>query len=157
MAGDSREFFDGEAPRYAISPKLEVALKFHDRAAGVVAVNSVNSTGVKAEGTQAGLQIGDIIASQKRVSPIEKSITEAKTCFDEGGPGVAAHYPINTKATLTLEGLYGCFGGGAKVSRVVADGGRDKGRQAILEITDGGPCGTLGEGEVIQSRYGLSS
>ena len=70
---------------------------------------------------------------------------------------MAPHNAVDTQASLSLKSLYCGSRGGTKGSVAVAEWGRHKARQTILKITDGRPCGTLNEGKVAQSRYGLSS
>ena len=70
---------------------------------------------------------------------------------------MATNNAVNTKSALALKGLDRCSRGGPKGTGSIAEWRRDYTRQAILEITDVWPRGTLGEGEVVQSRYGLSS
>ena len=70
---------------------------------------------------------------------------------------MATHDAVNTESSLTLKGLYGCACGRAEGAGLIAKHRRDEARQAILEIADVRPCGTLKKGKVAQSRYGLSS
>jgi hypothetical protein len=70
---------------------------------GGIAEDPIDSTGIEAKLAEPALNIGHVIALQHGDTPIEESVTEAKTCLYQARPGLPTANTVNTKPALGLK------------------------------------------------------
>ena len=78
---------------------LEVA----KRDLGPVTEDCIHAARVEAEGRQAVLQVGDIIATEHRQPEVEQPVTEAVARSDQRQPGLEVADPVSGKVALFLK------------------------------------------------------
>jgi hypothetical protein len=84
------ELANGGAAGYPVDGHPGIALELTERGRGEVSEDPVHPTSVESEGTEALLQLSNVLASDHRSSPIQEAVAQAPACLDQGRPGLWA-------------------------------------------------------------------
>lgn len=112
--------------------------------------DAIDPTGVEAQGSEAELQLGDVVASHHRGPETHESVAEAELRFHQSRPGRSVADPIAGESRLDLEVGDGRFGGSTELAGGVGDV-LSGGAKTPLEIGDGRTAGSDAEGQGRQS------
>jgi hypothetical protein len=82
------------------------------------------------------LQLGDVIASDHRSSPIQEAVAQAPARLDQGRPGLWTTDPIDTQTSPVLEGFDSCSGTVCEVALGIHGTGKAKCLQPSLDINN---------------------
>jgi hypothetical protein len=82
-----------------------IALELTERGRGEVPEDPVDPAGVESEGTEALLQLSNVIASDHRSSPVQEAVAQAPACLDQRRPGLWTTDAIDPQTSPVLEGL----------------------------------------------------
>ncbi len=99
------ELADGGGAGNPIDGYSGIALELTERGRGEVSEDPVDPARVESEGTQALLQLSNVIASDHRSSPIQEAVAQAPACLDQRRPGLWTTDPIDPQTSPVLEGL----------------------------------------------------
>ena len=82
-----------------------IALELTERGRGEVPEDPVDPAGVESEGTEALLQLSNVIASDHRSSPVQEAVAQAPACLDQRRPGLWTTDAIDPQTSPVLEGF----------------------------------------------------
>ena len=124
-----------------------VALELGQAPGRGVAEDAVDPAGVEAEGAQALLEVGHVVAALHGGAPVQEAVTEVEAGLDQGVPGLVAADAVDPDAPDVLEGLDGGPGPGAEDAVGVDAGAGQDGGQAVLDVRDRLAAVPEGEGQ----------
>ena len=93
------------APAIPSTGTSGIALELAQRGRGQVPEDPVDPAGVESEGTEALLQLGNVVAPDHRGSPVEEAVAQAPTCLDQRRPGLWTADAVDPETSPVLEGL----------------------------------------------------
>src|SRR5207248_808902 len=93
-------------------------------------------TGVEAEGAEAALELGDVVAPQRRRRVVQQPVTPLVAGLDQRRPGLGPADAVDAEAPALLERTDGGLGPGAEGPGTVVAGVVAGGAQPGLEIPD---------------------
>jgi hypothetical protein len=113
-----------------------IALELTERGRGEVSEDPVDPASVEAEGTEALLQLSNVIASDHRSSPIQEAVAQAPACLDQGRPGLWTTDAIDPQTSPVLEGFDSCSSTVLEVALSVRGTNETKCLQPSLDISN---------------------
>ena len=130
------QLLEGGAADDAVDGEAGVALELIEGPYGGVPEDPVDPARVEAQRAQALLQLRHVVAPQHGSPAVQEAVTDPKTGFDQGVPGLRAADAVDPEAAQALEGLE--RGAGARAEDAVGVDGRAReyGGQAVLHVGD---------------------
>ena len=103
---------------------------------GGLAEDAIHPPGVEAQGAQAALEVGDVVAPEERGGVVEEAVAQAVAGLDQGGPGLGPAHAVAPQAPLVLEGPHRLLAGGAEDPQLVGRAVEPDRGEASLEVAD---------------------
>jgi len=103
---------------------------------GALAQDPVDAAGVEAEGAQPSLQVGDVVAPERGIAPVEQPVAEAIPGLDQCRPRLLPADPVDAQAARGLEGATRRLGPVVEASSRIARRVEPDGGEPPLEVTD---------------------
>src|ERR1019366_5982153 len=120
-----------------VCDESEVPLEFGKSDVSAVSEDSVHASGIEPQSAQTSLHLGDIVALQHGNTPIQETVTKAKTGLHETRPRLATADAVYAQSSLSLKLLHG-------LNRSRTEGAR--GIRAVLEAEPAEPFLQVGDG-----------
>ena len=124
-------------PHTTVGLEAVLALELAQRGLGLGAEDPVLATGIETERVEPTLKVDHVVAAQHRRTRVEEAIAEAVAALDQRAPGLGAADPVEAQAALGLELAYGRER--LRAEDAIERDGITTAREALLEITNGGP------------------
>ena len=144
---EAEQLAQGGAADDAVDGQAGVALELAQGAHRGVAEDAVHPPGVEAEGAQALLELGHVVAPEHRGPAVQEAVAEPETGLDQGVPGLGAADAVDPQPPPVLEGLDRGPGGRAEEAVGVDGRARQDGGQAALDVGDRVAAVPDGEGQ----------
>jgi hypothetical protein len=150
---------DSRGSSCCIDTQTEISLKFSQCMCGEIAKDTVDPSCIKAQRTEATLELRHIITAHHWVSSVEQAIPEAQTSFDERAPGGFTHDAIDSEASKALKLLNSGAGRWSEAPGLISERCGNAGSQPCLKVDDSLAHASLGKGQgpVAHARWALIS
>jgi len=120
-----------------VDRQARVALELPEGGRGGVTHDAVHPPGVEAQGPQALLEVGHVVAALHGSAAVQEPVAQCEAGLDQGVPGLRPADPVDPQAAPVLERLERGPGPGAE-DAVGVDGGAAgcDGGQTVLDVGD---------------------
>jgi hypothetical protein len=142
--GDQPNLGESGGADFSIFCQVTIALEIDHSRFGIRPEDAVNLAGIKAEGVEAGLELGDVLTPEHGPAEVEEAVTEAIAGFIKGSPSLGADDAIGIEVLGGLEGNDGCPGGFTEESARVFVRREAEGGESILDVADFGTLASHG-------------
>ena len=132
----THQLLEGGAADDPVDRQPGVALELVEGPHRGVPEDPVDPARIETQRAQALLQLGHVVTPQHRSPAVEEAVTEPKTCFDQGIPGLGTADAVHPEPAQALESLE--RGARARTEDAVGIDGRarENGGQAVLHVGD---------------------